>query len=91
MGVSLGPGRASLIEKGRTDAIIRGQERTRGAATVQDLDANELDGEFSGSFPSGDGTAGGDFVAEFTVDGIQPTLQSIQDNVFTPICSGCHT
>jgi hypothetical protein len=26
-----------LIEKGRTDAVIRGQERTRGAATVQDI------------------------------------------------------
>ena len=28
---------ASLIEKGRTDAIIRGQERTQGASTVQDI------------------------------------------------------
>jgi hypothetical protein len=62
-----------------------------GAATIQDLDANALDGEFSATFPSGDGTAGGDFVAQFTADGILPTLQSIQDNVFTPICSGCHT
>jgi hypothetical protein len=62
-----------------------------GPATIQDLDANSLDGEFSGSFPSGDGTAGGDFVAEFEVAGILPTLTSIQDNVFTPLCSGCHT
>jgi hypothetical protein len=62
-----------------------------GAATIQDLDANSLDGEFSGCFPSGDGTGGGNFVAEFDVDGIQPTLQSIQENVFTPICSACHT
>jgi hypothetical protein len=37
VGVSLGPGRASLIEKGRTDAIIRGEERTAGAATVQQI------------------------------------------------------
>ena len=58
---------------------------------ILDLSANALDGEFSGVFPSGDGTAGGDFVADFTVDGIQPTLTSIQDNVFTPICSGCHS
>lgn len=62
-----------------------------GPAVILDIDANALDGEFSGSFPSGNGTAGGDFVAEFAVDGVQPTLQSIQDNVFTPICSGCHT
>lgn len=62
-----------------------------GGTTILDLDANALDGEFTGVFPSGDGTAGGDFVATFTVEGIQPTLQSIQDNVFTPICAGCHT
>ncbi|MGI9258087.1 MAG: Ig-like domain-containing protein [Gammaproteobacteria bacterium] len=62
-----------------------------GGTTIQDLDANALDGEFSGAFPSGDGTAGGDFVAEFTVDGIQPTLTSIQDNIFTPTCAGCHS
>ena len=58
---------------------------------IADLSANALDGEFTGSFPSGDGTAGGDFVALFTVEGVQPTLQSIQDNVFTPSCAGCHT
>lgn len=62
-----------------------------GAAVVQDLDANALDGEYGGSFPSGDGTPGGNFEAMFTVAGIQPTLQSIQANVFTPICSACHT
>lgn len=62
-----------------------------GGAVVQDLDANALDGEFAGSFPSGDGEAGGDFVAEFEVVGIQPSLQSIQETVFTPSCSGCHT
>ncbi|MDX1562265.1 MAG: Ig-like domain-containing protein, partial [Gammaproteobacteria bacterium] len=62
-----------------------------GPATIQDLSANRLDGEFSGTFPSGDGTAGGNFVADFVVEGVQPTLQSIQDNVFTPICAGCHS
>jgi hypothetical protein len=62
-----------------------------GASTILDLDANALDGEFSGTFPSGDDAAGGDFEALFTVSGIQPTLQSIQQNVFTPICSACHT
>src|SRR5439155_961312 len=49
------------------------------------------DGEFSGAFPSGNSTQGGNFVAKFTVAGIQPTLQSIQDEVFTPTCAGCHT
>jgi hypothetical protein len=62
-----------------------------GPATIQDLDANSLDGEFAGTFPSGDGAAGGNFVAEFDVAGIEPTLSSIQDNLFTPTCSACHT
>ena len=62
-----------------------------GATMISDLGGNALDGEYAGTFPSGNGTAGGDFVATFTVGGIQPTLQSIQDNVFTPICSGCHS
>jgi hypothetical protein len=62
-----------------------------GPTMIRDLGGNALDGEFSGTFPSGNGTQGGNFVATFTVAGIQPTLQSIQDNVFTPICSGCHT
>jgi hypothetical protein len=60
-------------------------------ATILDLGGNALDGEFSGRFPSGNGAAGGDFVAEFRV-GVQPTLQSIQTSIFTPTCSvaGCH-
>lgn len=62
-----------------------------GGAMILDLDGNALDGEFDGSFPSGDGEQGGDFVATFEVVGIQPTLESIQEHVFTPICSGCHT
>jgi hypothetical protein len=62
-----------------------------GAAVIEDLDANALDGEFTGAFPSGDGQAGGNFVARFEVTGVQPSLQSIQDNVFTTSCAGCHT
>jgi hypothetical protein len=62
-----------------------------GPTMIRDLAGNALDGEFSGAFPSGNGTQGGNFVAEFTVEGIQATLQSIQDNVFTPICAACHT
>lgn len=38
-----------------------------GPSVILDLDANALDGEFSGSSPSGDGTQGGDFEARFTV------------------------
>ncbi len=67
-----------------------------GASMILDLDANALDGEFSGSFPSGDGVAGGDFRAQFqivTPVTIGPTLDQIQAVVFTPSCAtaGCHT
>jgi hypothetical protein len=62
-----------------------------GQATILDLAANSLDGEFAGTFPSGNGTQGGNFVAEFEVAGIQPTLQSIQTRVFTPVCAVCHS
>lgn len=66
-----------------------------GPAPILDLGSNALDGEFAGAFPSGDGTQGGDFIADFVVatppEGIQPTLESIQENVFTPICTACHT
>lgn len=64
-----------------------------GASVILDLDANALDGEFSGTFPSGDGNQGGDFEAFFTVvaPAETPTLDEIQANVFTPICSVCHT
>lgn len=64
-----------------------------GANLVLDIKGQALDGEFSGVLPSGDGVEGGDFVAEFSVEGLQPTLASIQDKVFTPTCStsGCHS
>ena len=65
-----------------------------GASVILDLDANALDGEFSGTFPSGDGTGGGDFEALFTIAApvaMGPTLDEIQASVFTPVCSGCHT
>lgn len=66
-----------------------------GASIIMDLDGNALDGEFTGGFPSGNGTEGGDFMARFTIStpvAIQPTLDSIQAIVFTPSCarSGCH-
>lgn len=64
-----------------------------GTNVVLSVSGLTLDGEFAGSFPSGDGTQGGDFVAEFEVQGLQASLDSIQANVFTPSCafSGCHS
>lgn len=66
-----------------------------GGSVIMDIDANALDGEFSGTFPSGDGTAGGDFVATFMVTTASAglTFDEIQTNVFTPNCAtaGCHT
>ncbi len=67
-----------------------------GPSMMLDLDANALDGEFAGVFPSGDGIEGGDFEAVFTVMGpviTGPTLDDIQAAVFGPTCStaGCHS
>lgn len=67
--------------------------RGSGANVVLGISGVALDGEFSGTFPSGDGTEGGDFVAGFEVQGLQPSLASMQNNLFTPTCSvaGCHS
>ncbi len=62
-----------------------------GSPAIMDLDGNALDGEYSGTLPSGNGAAGGDFAAEFTVQAMAPTLAAIQAQVFTPICAACHT
>jgi hypothetical protein len=66
-----------------------------GASFIMDLDANALNGEFSGGFPSGNNTAGGDFVVQFTLatQVAVPTLDEIQAAVFTPSCAtaGCHS
>ncbi|MBN1910523.1 MAG: Ig-like domain-containing protein, partial [Pirellulales bacterium] len=54
----------------------------------ESLDGAALDGEFTGSFPSGDGTAGGEFVAEFEVLDVTPPwiLQSSPaGNVVGPV------
>ena len=66
--------------------------RGSGANFVMGVDGLALDGEFGGTFPSGDGTEGGDFVAGFSIEGLQPTLDSIQANVLGQSCalSGCH-
>ena len=67
--------------------------RGSGANMILAVNGTALDGEYFGAFPSGDGTEGGDFVVEFEVQGIQPSLASIQNNIFTPTCSvaGCHS
>jgi hypothetical protein len=62
---------------------------------ILDLDGNRLDGDFSATFPAGDGVAGGDFTAVFTIATpvmIGSTLDEIQAAVFTPTCatSNCH-
>jgi hypothetical protein len=67
-----------------------------GGSVIMDLDANALDGEFTGSFPSGNGTEGGDFIATFQVQApvmMGKTLDEIQAAVFSPTCSnaGCHS
>jgi len=66
-----------------------------GASIIMDLDANALDGENIGVFPSGDGVAGGDFEALFSVSSValSPTLDAIQASVFGPTCatSLCHS
>jgi hypothetical protein len=64
-----------------------------GPGLILSVSGVALDGDFEGVLPSGDGVQGGDFTAEFELRGIQPTLTSIQRNVFTPTCAvaGCHT
>lgn len=77
-----------------TDDAYRVRLLGSGASVILDIDANALDGEFSGTFPSGDGTEGGDFEATFTVTtpSSGATLEAIQASVFTPTCAtaGCH-
>jgi hypothetical protein len=62
-----------------------------GGGAILDLGGNALDGEPIRLLPSGDGVAGGDYTATFTVSAALPTLASIQTNVFTPRCAGCHS
>jgi len=66
-----------------------------GASFIMDMDSNALDGEYTGGFPSGNNTEGGDFVVQFTILTPVvnvPTLAEIQTNIFSPSCatSGCH-
>lgn len=96
--VSLSPGNSRLAIADFTGAdpvedSYRLTVRGSGPNVLLSVDGLALDGEFSGGFPSGDGSEGGDFIALFTIEGVQPTLESIQAKVFSPTCavSGCHT
>ena len=77
------------------DDTYRVQLFGSGASIIMDLDANALDGEFAGTFPSGDGMEGGDFEASFSLNTptTGETLDALQASLFTPTCavSGCHT
>jgi hypothetical protein len=51
------------------------RDSSDGNSSVQDLAENHLDGEFFGSFPSGNGINGSDFVAE---------LEAVHGKIFAP-------
>lgn len=78
------------------DDLYRIQLLGTGGSVISDLDNNALDGDYFGQFPTGDGTAGGDFDVQFTIAApvvVQPTLTSIQQLVFAPTCATatCHS
>jgi hypothetical protein len=64
-----------------------------GPNVILSVNGAALDGEYSGALPSGDGVEGGNFIVDFELQGLQPSLTSIQNNIFTPTCSvaGCHS
>ena len=66
-----------------SDDTYRITLRGSGAQVVMDTLGNSLDGD-------ADGRPGGDFTAVFTVVPLLPSLVSIQNGVFTPLCSSCH-
>ncbi len=80
-------GVAGLLD--RYQVTLRGS----GANVMQSVVGRALDGEYTGRLPSGDGLEGGNFVVVFDVQDLQPSLDSIQANIFSPTCAvaGCHT
>jgi len=46
---------------------VKGTAGNGHGSAVRSLSGSLLDGEFSGSFPSGNGIGGGDFVADFSL------------------------
>jgi len=61
-----------------------------GANVIMDVNGNALDGEFVAAFPSGNGTAGGDFLTQFTL-AVPSALDLIQAQIFGPRCALCHS
>ncbi len=72
---------AVTINNGRR--LPRGQAQvTIVSGGVSDRAGNALDGDFSGSFPSGNGRVGGDFVARFSTDGRRAsTLRAVASRI----------
>jgi hypothetical protein len=56
-----------LITVGSSLVVYVITVRGSGPSPVMDVDNLALDGEFQGTFPSGDGKAGGDFHSKFTL------------------------
>jgi subtilisin family serine protease len=46
-------------------------------SAVTDLAGRRLDGEYGGSFPSGNGEEGGDFASTFTINGKPPSVTAV--------------
>jgi Bacterial pre-peptidase C-terminal domain/Bacterial Ig-like domain len=57
---------AGLPDDNYTLTLVAG---TSGGTNFTDAAGNALDGEFTGVFPSGNGTAGGNFIIGFSMDG----------------------
>ncbi|MFK8016785.1 MAG: Ig-like domain-containing protein [Gammaproteobacteria bacterium] len=77
----------NLLDVVLTDDVYELRLVSSGATSLADTDGLLLDGD-------GDGTAGGDYVARWSIDTAVPppqaTWRSIQDEVFTSLCVVCH-
>ena len=68
------PAQGRVTQLYRVRVIASPTAPPNSAAYIQGFYGNNLDGEFGGTFPSGDGSDGGDFVASFEVDLLPTTL-----------------
>ena len=48
-----------------------------GGSPITDAAGSALDGEFAGTYPSGEGTAGGDFILTFSLDATAPRVTAV--------------
>lgn len=58
-------------------AIVVVSPQSPGAAGVTDLAGNPLDGDFSGTFPSGNGTAGGNFFEDLSTQTLKAPVVTL--------------